>query len=146
MSQSVDVARWVRPAMKHAQDVLFWWVRLDVGVKIRALFFGGSCLCSTFLAFFITTVFFCCLSFVFSSKIKIFVLDLSFDFLVFCSFVFSLKSSLQKSNLSNSKLVLIEFEFCWFSFLGNAVSMWFMVFSKLAFVSLDCYIIPFQPG
>ena len=47
-----------------------------------------------FVPFFVTSAFFCCLSFVFSSKINLFVLVLSFDFLVFCSFVFRLKSSL----------------------------------------------------
>ena len=26
------LARWVRPAIKHAQDVLFWWVRPGVMV------------------------------------------------------------------------------------------------------------------
>ena len=31
-SRSVDVARWVRPAIEHAQDVLLWWVRPGVGV------------------------------------------------------------------------------------------------------------------
>ena len=33
-----------------------------------------------------------------------------------------------------------------FSFLSHPVRLWFMVFSKLALVSLDYYIIPFQPG
>ena len=56
------------------------------------LFFGGFCFSSTFRAFFVTG--FCCLSCVFFSKIKLFVLCLSFDFLVFCSFVFRLKSSI----------------------------------------------------
>ena len=51
-----------------------------------------------FMLFFITSVFFCWFSFVFFSKIKLFVLGLSFDFLVFCSFVFRLESSLQKNN------------------------------------------------
>ena len=47
-----------------------------------------------FMPFFITSIFFCCLSFVFSSKNKWFALGLSFDFLVFCFFVFRLESSL----------------------------------------------------
>ena len=75
-----------------------------------------------------------------------FILGLSFDFLVFCSFVFRLKSSLQKNNLSSSKLVLIQFGYHGFSFLSQAVRLWFVVFSKLAFVSLDYCIIPFQTG
>ena len=36
-----------------------------------------------FMPFFITSIFFCSLIFVFSLKIKLFVLGLSFDFLVF---------------------------------------------------------------
>ena len=75
-----------------------------------------------------------------------FLLSLSFGFLIFCSFVFRLKSSLQKNNLSSSKLVLIQFEYLGFSFLSHAVRLWFVVFSKLALVGLDYYIIPFQPG
>ena len=75
-----------------------------------------------------------------------FVLGLSFDFLVLCSFVFRLKSSLQKNNLCSSKLVLIQFGHRGFSFLSIAVRLGFVVFSKLALVSLDYYIIPFQPG
>ena len=63
-----------------------------------------------------------------------------------CSFVFRLISSLQKNNLSSSKLVLIQFGYRGFSFLSLAVRLWFVVFSKLALVSLDYYIIPFQPG
>ena len=66
----------------------------------------------------------------FSQKFKSFVLGLSFDFFVFCSFVFRLKSSLQKNNLSSSKLVLIRFGYREFSF-RHAVRLWFVVFSKL---------------
>ena len=85
-------------------------------------------------------------SFVFFSKTKLFDLGLSFDFLVLCSFVFRLQSSLQKKNLSSSKLVLFQFGHRYFSFLSHAVRLWFMVFSKLALVSLNYNIIPFQPG
>ena len=74
-----------------------------------------------------------------------FVLGLSFDFLVIF-FVFRLKKSLQKNNLSSSKLVFIQFGYRGFSFLSHAVRLWFMVFSKLALVSLDYYIFRFQPG
>ena len=79
-------------------------------------------------------------------KIKLFLFVLTFDFLVFCSFMFRLKSSLQKIILSGFKLVLFQFGFGGFSFLSHAQRLWFMVFSKLALVSLDNYIIPFQPG
>ena len=79
-----------------------------------------------FMQFFITD-----LGYVFFSKIKLFVLGLSFDFLVFCSFVFRLKSSLQKNILSSYKLVLIQFGYRGFSYLSHAVSLWFVVFSKL---------------
>ena len=146
MSQRVDVARWLRPAKEHAQDVLFWWVRPEVRVIVSCSHFGGSCFCSTFCALFITGFFFCCFICVFFSKIKLFVLGLSFDFLVFCYFVFRPKSSLQKNNLSSSKLVLIQFGYRGFSFLCHTVRMWFVVFSRLALVSLDYYKIPFQPG
>ena len=57
-----------------------------------------------------------------------------------------LKSSLQKNNLSSYKLVLIQFGNHGFSFLSQAVRLWFVVFSKLALVRLDYYINPFQPG
>ena len=79
--------------------------------------FEGPVLVQPFMLFFISSVFFCCLSYVFFSKIKLFVLSLSFDFLVFCSFVFRLKSSLQKNNLSSSKLGLIQFDTVGFLFL-----------------------------
>ena len=82
----------------------------------------------------------------FPSKFKLFVLGLSFDFFVLCCFVFRLESSLQKNNLSSSKLVLIQFGYRGFSFLSHAVRLWFVMFIKLALVSLDCYVIPFQPG
>ena len=110
------------------------------------LFLEGPALVQPFLLFFITSVFFCCVSYVFFSKINLFVLCLSFDFLVFCSFLFRLKGSLQKNNLSSFKLVLIQFGYRGFSFLRHAVRLWFMVFGKLALVTLDYYIIPFQPG
>ena len=106
----------------------------------------GPVLVQPFILCFIINVFVCFLSYVFFSKIDLFVLGLSFDFLVFCSFVFRLKSSLQKNILSRSKLVLIQFGYRGFSFFGHALRLWFMVFDKLALVSLDYYIIPFQPG
>ena len=65
---------------------------------------------------------------------------------MFCSFVFRHKSSLRKKNLSSFKLVLIQFGYPGFPFLSYAARLWFVVFSKLALVSLVYYIIPFQPG
>ena len=47
------------------------------------LIFGGSCFSSTFPAFVITGFLFCCLSYVFFSKIKLFVLGLSSTFWCF---------------------------------------------------------------
>ena len=64
----------------------------------------------------------------FSQKLKSFVLGLFFDFFVFCSFVFRLESSLQKNNLSSSKLMLTRFGYRGFSFLSHAVRLWFVVF------------------
>ena len=75
---------------------------------------------------FSTDFFLFCLGCVFFLKIKLFVLGLSSDFLVFCSFVFRLKSSLQKNILSSPKLVLIQFGYRGFSFLSHAVRLWFV--------------------
>ena len=74
--------------------------------------------------------YFFCLGCVLFSKIKSFCLGLSFDFLVSCSFVFRLESSLQKNNLSSSKLILIQFGYRGFSFPSHAVRLWFVVFSN----------------
>ena len=60
--------------------------------------------------------------------------------------MFRLKNSLQKKNLSSSKLVLIQFGYRGFSVHSHAVRLRFVEFSKLALVSLDYYIIAFQPG
>ena len=60
--------------------------------------------------------------------------------------MFRLESSLRKNDLSSSKLILIRFGYCGFSFVSHAVRLWFVVFSKLALVFLDYYIIPFQQG
>ena len=79
---------------------------------------------STFRAFLLLVFSFFVLVVSFSLKFKPFVLGLSFDFFVFCSFVFSLESSLQKNNLSSSKLVLIQFGYRGFSFLSHAVKLW----------------------
>ena len=60
--------------------------------------------------------------------------------------MFRFKNSLQKNNLSSSKLVLIQFGYRGFSFLSHAIRLSFVVFTKLVLVSLDYYIIPFQLG
>ena len=101
--------------------------------------FGGLCVSSTFHAIFYYLCFFCCLSFVFSSKIKLFVLVLSFDFLVFCSLCSDLKEVFKRIIYPVSKLVLALFGYRGFSFLSHAVRFWFMVISELALVSLDYY-------
>ena len=121
----MDVARWMRPAIEYAHDVL------SGGYEFMLSFSENPVLVQPFVLFFATCVLFCCLSYVFCSKIKLDVLGLSFDFLVLCSFVFGLKSSLQKNNLSSSKLVLIHFGYGGFSFPSHAVRLWFVVFSKL---------------
>ena len=94
----MDVAWWVRPAIEHAQDVLFWWVRPEVRVKFHALFLEGPVLVEPFMLFFITIVFFCCLSFVFLSKIKLFVLGLSFAFWCFVLLCSDLKVVFKRIN------------------------------------------------
>ena len=63
------------------------------------------------------------MSFSQKSNCLFFVLGLSFDFLVYCFFVFRLKCSLQKKNLSSSKLVLFQFGYRGFSFLTHAVRL-----------------------
>ena len=125
----MDVARWVRPAIEHAQDV-FWLVRPGVGYNF-ALFFVGSCFVFNLLCIFYYWFFPFCFGCVLFSKIKSFGLGLFFNFFVFYSFVFRLESSLQKNKLSSSKLVLIRFGYRGFSFLNHAVRLWFVVFSKL---------------
>ena len=56
-------------------------------------------------------------------------MGLSFDFFVFYYFFLRLGNSLQKNNLFNFKLVLIQFGYRRCSFLSHAVSLRFMVFS-----------------
>ena len=87
-----------------------------------------------------------CLGCALFSKIKLFVFGSSFDILLYCDFVFRLESSLQKNNLTSSKLVFIQCGYPGISFLSHAVRLWLVVFNTLALVSLDYYIIPFQPG
>ena len=128
-SQSVDVARWVRPAIEHAQDILSGGLDQE-GEYDFVLVFKGSC----FVLIFCYIIF--CFPFVslvvsFSQKSNCFwfgfVLRL---FGVFC-FFFRLGNSLQKNKLSKFQAGLIRFGYRGFSFLIHAVSLWFMVFSKL---------------
>ena len=58
MPQSVNVVRWVRPAIEHAQDVLLWRVRPEVRFKFHALFLERPVLVQSFMLFFSTGVFF----------------------------------------------------------------------------------------
>ena len=81
------------------------------------LFLEGPVLVQLFVPFLVLVFSFVILVMSFFSKIKLFVLGLYFGFLVFCCFVFRLKSSLQKNNLSSSKLVLTQFGYRGFLFL-----------------------------
>ena len=75
-------------------------------------FLEGPVLVQLFVLFIITDVFFHFLSYVFLSKIKLFLSVLFLDFLLFCFFfVFRLKSSPQKNNLSSSKFGYHGFSF-----------------------------------
>ena len=79
-SQRVVVARWVRPAIEHAQDRPL--VReTRSGVYFYGLFLQSPFLCSTFCFFFITCLSLFCFGCVLFSKIESFGLVLSFDFL-----------------------------------------------------------------
>ena len=63
-------------------------------------FFMGSCFVLTFYVVFVTVFFsFCCFGCVLFSKIEIFGLGLSFDFLVFYFLFFRLVNSLQKKQI-----------------------------------------------
>ena len=66
---------------------------------IACWFFVGSCFVLNFYVKFVTGFSFCCVLF---SKIKLFGLGLSGEFLVFYSFFFRHINSLQKNNLFSS--------------------------------------------
>ena len=66
------LARWIRPAIKHAQDVLFWWVRPGVSVLFHAGFLWGPGFVLTSYVAFVTGSSFCCFGCVLFSKIKLF--------------------------------------------------------------------------
>ena len=123
-SQSVDVARWGRPALEHAQDVLSGGLGQEWSIN-SCSFFGESFLCSFFVPFLLLVFSF--LSWLCPSLQNsncLFSVCLS-TFIVFCSFMFRLESSLQKNNLSSSKLVFIRFGYRGFFFLSHAVRLWF---------------------
>ena len=98
-----------------------------------------------FMLFFITGVFFCYPIYVFFSKIILFVLGFFSTFWYFALLCSDLEVVFKKK-LSSSKLVLIQFGYRGFSFLSHAVRLWFVVFSKFAFVSLEYCVILFQTG
>ena len=67
------------------------------------LVFYGVLFCVIFFMLYLLLVFsFCCFGCVLFSKIKLFGLGMSFDFLVLYSFFFRLINSLQKNKLSSS--------------------------------------------
>ena len=122
----MGVASWVRPPIEHAQEVLSGELGQDWEYNFMLFFFGGGGVLFVFkisCLFYYCFFFLSCLGCALFSKIKSFVLGLSFDFLVFCDFVFRLESSLQKNNLTSSKLLLIQFGYRGFSFLGHAVRL-----------------------
>ena len=97
-SQSVDVARWVRPAIEHAQDVLSGGSMISCGFSER------SCYVITFyVGFMLVFLMFLWLCPFFKNQI-VFVMGLSFDFFVFYDFFLRLYNSLQKNKLSSFKL------------------------------------------
>ena len=98
----MDVARWVRPAIEHAQDVLpgglgqEW--EYDCGFCER------SCYVTTFyVGFVVVFLMFCWLCPFFKNQI-VCGMGLSFDFFVFYYFFLRLYNSLQKNKLSSFKL------------------------------------------
>ena len=103
-SQSVDVARWVRPAIEHAQDVLSYGLGQEWEYDFM-LVFKGSCFVLTFyVILFLVFLLFLWLCPFLKNQI-VFGLGLSCDFLMFYYFFFRLGNSLQKNKLSSFKLV-----------------------------------------
>ena len=129
------VARWVRPAIEHAQDVpLVGEARSGVffnGVFVQSLF-----LCSTFCFIFITCFSLFCFRCVLFSKKKSFGMVLSFEFFVCYLIVVKLVSGFQKNSLSSFNLVLTWFGNRGFFFLSHAISLWFYVLG--GFMTLGC--------
>ena len=90
----MDVARWVRPAIEHAQDVLSGGLGQS-GSMISCNFFKGSCFVLTFyVILFLVFLLFLWLCPFLKNQI-VFGLGLSCDFLVFHYFFFRLGNSLQ---------------------------------------------------
>ena len=122
------VARWVRPAIEHAQDVPLVGEARN-GVYFYGLFVQSPFLCSTFCFVFITCFslfYFGCVLF---SKIEPFGFVLSFDFFTFYSVVVRLESGLQRIVYP----VLIWFGYRGLFFLSHAISLWFCDVSKLRY-------------
>ena len=122
---------WVRPANKHAQEVLFFWVRPGVMVWFHAVFLG-SCLVFTFYDVFVTGFF---LFFVLVlSLFKNLNIWLGFVFRLFWVLFFSfLKLSIVFKRIKHLVLSagLFRFGYRGFPLLSHVVSMWFIVCSKL---------------
>ena len=92
----MDVARWVRPAIEHAQDVLSG----GLGQEWEYDFIFVLTLYGGFFWVFLYYSWLC----PFSKNQIIFGLGLSFDFFVFYYFFRGLYNSLQKNKLSSFKL------------------------------------------
>ena len=124
MSQSVDVARWVRSAIEHAQDVLSVGLGQQWGYNFVFSFLEGPVLVHAFGSFhywffsLVVLVMSCC-----QISTCLFWVCFSTFRCFFC--VFRLKSILQKNKLSSSKLVLIQFSYCGFLFQSHALRLWF---------------------
>ena len=94
-SQSVDVVRWVRTAIEHAQDVLS-------GGLGQEWEYDCICLITFYVGFMLVFLMFLWLCPFFKNLI-VFVMGLSFDFFVFYYFFLRLYKSLQKNKLSSFK-------------------------------------------
>ena len=86
-SQSVDVARWVRPAIEHAQDVLSGGLGQE-GEYDFVLVFLGVLFCVNFFCYIIFCFPFVPLVVSFSQKSNCFGLGLSCDFFGVLLFLF----------------------------------------------------------
>ena len=99
----MDVARWVRPAIEHAQDVLPGGLGQEWEYDCMR-FLERSCYVTTFyVGFVVVFLMFCWLCPFFKNQI-VCGMGLSFDFFVFYYFFLRLYNSLQKNKLSSFKL------------------------------------------
>ena len=103
-SQSVDVARWVRPAIEHAQDVLSGGFGQEWEYDFVLVFQGVLFCVNVFVILFLVFLLLFWLCPFFKNQ-TVFCWSLSCDFLEFYYFFFGLGSSLQKNKLSSFKLV-----------------------------------------